>query len=469
MGFFDFFKSKKTKKRKYEGASLGRRTKNWVTGSGDANSQIQGDLPWLRARSRDLRRNNPHAHKGIELITNNVIGKGIMTQINEDPTNFANDLWKEWAGTTACDYEGRHDLTGLQRIAMDAIVESGEVLIRKRFVDDPKFPIKYQILEGDFLNTNLVDGKVSGSDNLVMQGIEFDPNGQRVGYHLYQSHPGSIALPFNGLSSNFVPASEVYHLFRLERPGQVRGVPWLSNCMIRLKDLADFEDAQLLRAKIASLFVAFVSDISDNVECDDDSDLGEKMVPGLIEHLPPGKTVEFANPPSFDLYKDYINTNLRAIAAGLGITYEALTGDLSQVNFSSARMGWIEMGRNIDAWRKHIIINGFLAGVEKDFKLMMELNGVGSDKIKFDHIPPRRELIDPQKEIEAMKSAIRSGLESRPSAVQSLGRDPELVLEQTAEDNKKIDSLGLILDSDPRKTNKSGSFQEASTDGQQED
>jgi len=458
------FTKKKIKKRKYEGASLGRRTKGWITGGGDANDQINGDLPWLRERSRYLRRNNPYAHKGIELITNNVVGKGIMTQINSDP---AQELWKEWAETTACDWDGRHNLAGLQRIIMDAVVESGECLVRKRFTNNPRLPIQYQILESDFLNTNLIDGKRPGADNYIVQGVEFDPNGKRVGYHLYESHPGSISTSFNSLRSNLIPASEVYHLYRLERPGQVRGVPWLSNCMIRLKDLDAFEDAQLHRAKIASLFVAFVSDISDNVDCDDESDLGERMVPGLIEHLPPGKSIDFANPPSFDLYKDYVNSNLRAIAAGLGITFEGLTGDLSQVNFSSARMGWIEMGRNIDSWRKHIMMGQFLHGVESDFQLIMRLNGLPINGLVFDHIPPRRELIDPEKEIKAMKAAVRSGFESRKSVVQSLGRDPDLVLDQIAEDNNKIDELGLVLDSDPRNTNNLGR-QETIQDGSEE-
>jgi lambda family phage portal protein len=459
MNFFDIFKGKK---RKYEAASQGRRTKGWNTGSGDSNQMIKKDLPWLRERSRDLRRNNPYAHKGIELVTNNVVGKGIKCQFDNDKTGKVSALWKEWTETTACDYEGRNNLAGLQRLIMDAIVESGEVLVRKRYVNDKRFPIQYQVLESDFLDTNLMDGAKAGSSNIIMQGIEFNPDGKRVGYHLYEQHPKSAILTGLSNKSNFIPANEVLHLYRMERPGQIRGVPWLSNCMIRLKDLDGFEDAQLLRAKIASLFVAFIQDISENVECDDESqDLGEKMVPGIIEHLPPGKSIEFANPPAFDLYKDFVNSQLRGIAAGLGVTYEALTQDLSQVNFSSARMGWIEMGRNIDAWRDGIMISGFLNPVQSDFRFMLQLNSINADNITHGYIPPRRELIDPEKEISAMKDAIRLGLDSRQNAVQSMGRDPELVLNQIAEDNKTIDSLGIILDSDPRKTAKSGRMQDS--------
>jgi len=72
---------------------------------------------------------------------------------------------------------------GLQRLVMDAVQESGEVLIRRRFVNDKDFPIQYQVLESDFLNSALLDGKAANG-NLIIQGIEFDEDGKRLGYHL---------------------------------------------------------------------------------------------------------------------------------------------------------------------------------------------------------------------------------------------------------------------------------------------
>tara|TARA_R110000803_G_scaffold162194_1_gene225788 strand:+ start:2909 stop:4351 length:1443 start_codon:yes stop_codon:yes gene_type:complete len=466
MGLTDLFKSKKTirleatienLKRKYEAAAQSRRTKHWRTGSGDANSEIKYDLNWLRDRSSDLRRNNPYAHKAIELVSNNVVGKGVMTQISNDTDNKAKDLFKEWAYTTACDYDGRHDLTGLQKIIMDAIQERGECIVRKRFVDDKKFPIKYQVLESDFLRNDLIDEEQKNGNTLI-QGIEFDENGQRVGYHLFTQHPGS-RVRSTDLKSNLINSDEIYHLFRQERPGQVRGVPWLSPCMIRIKDLDGFEDAQLMRAKIASLFVAFVRDISNDSSIEGEEDLddyGEKMIPGMIEHLASGKTIEFANPPSFDLYKEFVGSQLRGIAAGYGVTYESLANDLSETNFSSGRMGWIEMDRNVQSWRKHILINQFMKGVEDDFKLIARLNNVNTDKISMEHVSPRRELIDPEKELKAIKASVRDGFESRSGAIQSLGRDPEKVYQEIKEDNDKADELDLILDTDPRYNNNSG-------------
>ena len=120
MAIRNFLGLKYKKERKYEAGTKGRRGAGWITGNGDANAQIKGDLPTLRERSRDLRRNNPYAHKIIEVITNNVVGKGISTDIKPKQVD---DVWWDWASSTACDYDGRHDMKGLQRLIMDAVVE----------------------------------------------------------------------------------------------------------------------------------------------------------------------------------------------------------------------------------------------------------------------------------------------------------------------------------------------------------
>lgn len=457
MGFFDRFK--KPKKRRYEGASKTKRTSGWWARGGDANQNIKGDLATLRRRSRDLRRNNALAKRAIEVTTNGVVGKGIQTRIMGQSKETLQERWNKWAETTRCDYDGRHNLKGLQRLVMDAIQESGEVLIRKRYVNDQDFPIQYQVLESDFLDTTMIDGRAQNG-NIVIQGVEFDDNGKRVGYHLYDVHPGSSIASLK-TKSEFIPAKDIYHIYRQERPGQVRGVPWSSTNIIRLKDLDDFQDAQLMRQKIAALFTAFVRDISADVQCDDMSDFGESMQPGTIEELPPGKDITFANPPSVENYKEFTSAEQHSIAAGFGLSYEALTGDLSEVNFSSARMGWLEMNRNIEAWRQTLMIDAFLSGVFDDFLMMMTMVGtMFSQDTKAKHIPPRREMIDPTKEIPASIKKIRAGLGSLSDEISSMGGDPDAVIDQIAADQEKTDEKGLKLDSNPKYTNSAGTLNE---------
>lgn len=468
MGLLNILKGKKSKERKYDGAAKTKRTSGWRTGSGDAASQIARALPTLRDRSRDLRRNNPYAHRGIELVTNNVVGKGIKTRISGPNSDFLQEQWDLWTSENLIDYDGNLNLSGIQRLAMDSTVESGEVLIRKRFVDG-EFPIQYQVLESDFLSTSKLVGK-TGNKNVIIQGVEFDDNGKKVGYHLYKTHPGSIVTTVTSLNTSQIPTNELLHIFRIERPGQVRGVPWLAPVMIKLKDLDDFEDAQLMRQKIASLFTAFIQDINADVECEDNSDFGESMEPGIIEELPPGKTVTFADPPSVDNYKEFTSAVLHAIAAGLGVSYEALTGDLSEINFSSARMGWNEMDRNIQSWRENIIIHQFINHVVDDFKTMMALKGITvSDLVKFTHIAPKRQMIDPTKEVPATIKAIRAGLTTLSDEIAAMGSDPNAVLAKWKEDQDKTDGMDLKLNYNPKYTSDNGKNQESSNGDKNEE
>ena len=459
MGLFDIFKKKKTKKRKFEAASKGKRLSGWNTSGGDANAALDTSLKSLRDRSRDLRRNSAYARRAIDVTTSNVIGKGISTQSSDVNTNIN---FQEWVESKSFDYQGRNNLKAMQRLIMDAVHESGEVLIRRRVDASLKYPFQYQVLESDFLDTTKT---ISVNGNKIIQGIEFNSSGKILGYHLFENHPGSIDTDFS-LTSNFVDASEIKHIYRQERPGQVRGIPWLSSVIIRMKDLGDFEDAQLVRQKIASCFTAFVQDIS--ADCmDEDSEsgsFGEILEPGIIEELPPGKTVTFADPPSVENYKEFTSSQIRAIAMGLGLSFESFSGDLSETNYSSGRKGHLEMTRNIDSWRQQIIIDQMLDEMVDDFILMSLLLGFNVDKKTFSHTPPMREMVDPTKELPAMILAVRAGLSSRSETIRAMGKDAAKVYEQLDEDNKLADSLDLILDSDPRYTNSNGKIHEVKTD-----
>ena len=463
MGLFDLFKKKKTK-RNYNAASKGKRLSGWLSNSGDANATTETSLKILRERSRDLRRNSSYGRRAIDIVTSNVIGKGISTQSSNESIQA---IWKEWAESKNIDYDGRHNLKGLQSIVMDAVVESGEVLVRRRIVTGLKFPLQYQVLEADFLDTTKT---FSQNGNRIIQGIEFDPQGKLLGYHIYESHPGSIDTDFN-LTSNFILKEEIIHIFRTERPGQVRGVPWLAPVMVRIRDLGDYEDAQLVRQKIAACFTAFVQDISADCvnEESETGEFGEKLEPGIIEELPPGKTVTFTSPPSVENYKEFTNSQIRAISIGLGLSFEAFSGDLSETNYSSARMGHLEMSRNVDSWRHKIIIGQMLDPIVDDFNFMLGIMGQLDASNKVTHTPPMREMIDPTKELPAMVSAVRAGLSSRSETIRAMGKDPDDVNNQIEKDNKTADEKGFILDSDPRHTNASGKKQEVSNEQKNQD
>ena len=254
-------------------------------------------------------------------------------------------------------------------------------------------------------------------------------------------------------------ASEILHIFIQERAGQFRGITQFAAVMLKMRDFDDFEDAQLLRQKIAACFTAFIHDIdsaADPALSADEDEICEKFEPGAIEVLPPGKTITLANPPGVSNYKEYTSVVLHSIASGLGITYESLVSDLSEVNFSSARLGKTQMNRNIDSIRDDIIIRQFIKKVAVWFLNISEVLGSPVNGAQIKNIPPRKEFVDPTKEIPATIDAMRAGLSTWSETVASLGNDPVEQLEQLDRDNKEFDRLKLTLDSDARKIAKNG-------------
>ena len=69
---------------------------------------------------------------------------------------------------------------------------------------------------------------------------------------------------------------------------------------------------------------------------------------------------------------------------------------------------------------------------------------------------PPAPMIDPSVEGLAYARNIRAGIMSLSEAIRERGYAPDELLAEMAEDNKTLDRLGLILDSDPRRTTQAG-------------
>ena len=452
--------------RKFEAAGLGRRTDGWRTTSAGANAENRPALRLLRDRSRDLVRNNPFAKRAVQILGTNVVGSGIIPatvgKAKTDKTISA--AWAAWAGTSSCDFDGLLGFAGIQRSVVRGTVESGEMLvIRKRLsAEETKrygFPIQLQLLESDFLDTgrDSVSGESEGSR--IIQGVEFDQRGRRVAYWLFKSHPGENTA-WGDRQSVRIPAEDVLHIFEPLRPGQVRGIPFGVSAMLRLRDFDEYEDAQLVRQKIAACFAVFynATEALDGLAGDKESktenqhDIPDRVEPGMIEKLPAGSTVEMAVPPAALGYGEYSKTVLQSISVGFGVTYEQMTGDYSNVNYSSARMARMEFDGYIAELQSLIIIQ-FCAKVWEWFCQAAYL--VGANKkpvvVPAKWTVPARLMVDPVKEVKALKDAVRAGFMSWSDAVLSLGNNPDALREAIVADQTEADRLKLELTTDPRK------------------
>jgi lambda family phage portal protein len=471
--------------RSFDGASSGRRFKNWRASSTSTNTENRPALSVLRNRARDLVRNEAYARGAVDAIVGNVIGAGIIAHAVAKTAGRAKNydmLWLDWAESTDCDYHGRNNFYGIQALVMRHIFTDGEVLVR-RVRRSSSFglavPIQLQVLEADHLDTYKENAKLK-DDGFIVQGVEFDKFGRRRGYWLFETHPGEQGTMPNGtMVSKFFPADEVLHLFKVERAGQVRGITSFAPIMVRMKDYSDFSDATLLRQKLAACFTAFIrqvdppiaSTITDNGSTS--LAIGEKLEPGIIEVLKDGQDITFSNPPATGDFVQFTREQLRAMARGIGVSYEVFTGDYSQVNFSSGRMGWIEFNRQIEVWRWHLIIPHLCIPSYRWFAEGASLKGYGTDPVVGRWTPPKREMIDPTKEVDAAAKSVRNGFKSLSEAIRENGSEPSEVFEQIAKDKAELEKLGIVLDSDPSKYTSSGAqfqpVEEESEDDMEDD
>ena len=452
--------------RSYDGASKTHRTAGWVgAGSGDGESESRVALPVLRQRSRDLCRNNGFGVHAQMVIMNMVVGTGVMPLMKSRSKRRAEKarvvferLLEE---TTELDILGEETLIGLQHQIAAAVMESGEVFVRRIWLKngervDGRMPFQLQVLEPDWLceYKDTVTKQADGTE--IRGGIEYDTVGRKVAYHFYKTHPTSSIS--TTLDTVRVMASEVLHVMdNRRRPGLSRNVPWMSPVIVKMRDHQEFADAVLLRQKIGNCFAAFIekgpTQANPSLSQSNAGHEVDVLEPALIQTLNPGENIKFSNPPGAVDYDKYDPVVMREIAAGIGITYEALTGDLTKVNYSSGRMGRIQMDANVRRWQRQMMVSRFLRPLTDWVLSAMELSEDlpgGRQDLRVKWNAPVMPIVDPGKEIRPLRDEVRAGLRSPQSAIIELGRNPESVLDEIEEWNAQLDKRGIMLDSDPR-------------------
>lgn len=434
---------------------------DWVSAnSNNANEELKGALAPGRQKARALAQNAPYGVRAMDVIVAETIGPGIVPNIkhrSKRQAKLLKQLWDEWANSSACDYEGRMNYYTMQQLVMRSIVESGEGLALQRYSEGM---LKIQVLEADFINTAQDTGE-------YIQGIKLKDD-KRVAYSLFKNHPGGR---ITNLESVDFPSEKVIHVYHQKRPGQLRGVTWAHAVVEKMKDFDDYQYATLLRQKVSACFAGFITtpgtdSLLDAAAIQAQREQDFNLQPATYRYLSPGEDFKQATPPGVDGYNDFNRETLRAIAAGWGISYESLTGDYSQSNYSSSRMGHLQMRKNIENWRWNMFIPQFCDVSFKWFLEYAKNRGVDIEGVSVQWVPPAYSMIDPEKEINATIKEVRNGLKSWEEAVLELGRDPEKLIEEFVDSNKKFDDNKLVLDIDPRNTSQQGLIQSNSVDTQ---
>lgn len=439
----------------YEGADSGRRTAGWMTTGSSANSEIGSALEKLRSRSRDLVRNSPYAARALDELVGQAIGTGIAAQAssaNEALNRQIDEAWSVWAAGE-CDADGQLDFNGIQDLVTRTVLESGEALIRfrPRFASDGlDVPLQLQVIEPDWLDHRKTGKTDTG---YIIQGVEFDLVGRRIYYWLFSEHPGDVvSTSLSGNSaSRRVPASEVVHVYRKRRPGQVRGVPLLAPVMLALRDLDEYQDAERVRKKIEACLTAFVTQPEGVGETsmgatttDSAGKRIEEFRPGMIMYGQAGEGVEFFAPTGSGGFGEYIRQNERTIAAGIGLTYEQLTGDLSNVNYSSYRAGLLSFRTGVESFRWLTLVPGFLRPVRERFiDAAFAAGKIREQAYQTVWTPPAFGSVDPLKDAQAVMLDLLSGRMTWPQAVAEFGFDPRKQLAEIQKWKPLLETAGV--------------------------
>ena len=251
-------------------------------------------------------------------------------------------------------------------------------------------------------------------------------------------------------------------MFKPLAAGQLRGMTWLAPVLLRLHELDQFEDAALVKAKVAALFTAFITDPDGTVgglpghTANGVLEVG--MEPGSMVPLPPGADVRFSAPTESQSYGPFVKNHLRAIASGLGLPYELVSGDLEGVTYSSIRAGLVEFRRKVEQIQHSVVVYQFCRPVWERFVRLAVLAGhlpardFDRDPAAFlacDWLPPKFDYVDPKKDVEAELLAIDGGLKSRTQAIAERGFDAEQVDAEIAADQERAEALGLSFKPPP--------------------
>lgn len=454
-----------SKANAYEGSSQSYRLRDKGLGGGGPNISTAYSLPVLRDRTRHAIRNNPYANRAIETYVANLVGNGIRAKWDNAGLQ---SLWNDW--TKQADFDDDESFHGIQALIAREQFEAGEVLARFRVCSKSHLtvPLQIQVIESDHLDIAYTR---SHAEDPVKMGIRFDKSGKKSGYHLWCNHPSDKTAGHN--ERVLIKADDMLHIFRKLRAGQLRGMPELSTVLVRLYEIDEMQDATLVRQKTAALFGWIVRkreagedvNIGNPVTSHDETEPLTEITPGGIHYLEDDEDIEFSQPADIaGVYVDWLKSELRAVAAGVGITYEQLTGDLEGVNYSSIRSGLIEFRRRLEFLQLTLLVHKFCDKVAEKWLRVAILTGVAPPEMNLknyrNHLPewrpPRWEWVDPLKDAQADLLEVQAGFATLKDKQLERGNDPTETLEQLKKE-QALDDLTLF--SNPAKVNKAGQFQ----------
>ena len=410
----------------------------------------------LRARARSLERNSDIMNGVLEAFKRNVVGSGLNMQAktkNQRYNNKIESLWKDFCHSENCDVTERQDMTEILQMAVTRRLVDGGIMIVTSYDKNSKYGLQLQLREVDDLNTG--DYPRYGN-NIVSDGVELSEIGKPVAYWLtsYNANGMSDYVPIR------IPANRIIFWWDRLRPSQYREITPLAKCIVRNQDLEDYNQAVAFQQKTLACTSVFVEREQD-APGTPGRNMGQanktyapisQISAGTVNYLNNGEKAKTLVPNGQAAEaKEFIVTQLRMIASGMGISLESASRDVTQVNYSSARQNLIEDAKTYDKLRGSLIEH-VLRPIFKKFVESCELKGLldgtgfnANDQDYYEAIWLGEGMpwIDPKKEAEADALRINSNVTTLREVCASKGMDWQEVLEQRKSEIEEMKRLGI--------------------------
>lgn len=485
----------------YRGAEIGRLTRNWLPPNVSGDDAIGAAWPLLTARIRDQLRNDPLIAKARRVLTDHVVGTGVMTfagamisaDDQDDEFNFeSDDAFEYWCEHEA-DVTGRLSHYDQQRLLMNEVASSGEALLLTctRADRNRSAPLCYQVLEAEQID-DTIDGPARGpTGNDVFRGVEVDALGQPVAYYLWDAHPfDSHARPSS--NSTRVDARRVRHVFLQDRPSQHRGVSWFATIMQCIRDLDWYVGNELTAAAIGALLTVMITRDPagnkgtgfagpDGQTTDEYGNPLFRLGRGTVFHGGPNdkaEVIESKRPNS--QAEPWIRLMMQLGGMGIGVSYLRLTGDYSRTNYSSARGAHLDdsaffrplqnwFGRQVcvpvrQEFNRTAVATGLIRTVSPQQFLRQQRRWQ-----RMQTMPVGREQLDPPNETDAAAARIHYNFSTLERECGALGRNWLVVMRQRRREIRLARRLGVPLDFSPRRVLPTAAPAEPNARDQQQD
>lgn len=453
MGVWQNLKMRFSKRSGYDSGSFARGGENWMPVDGRAEDINVMSRDTIRHRARDLERNADYVEAAILAMERNVVGSGIRLDCKLEDTELEQkieNLWERWCHAENCDVTGRLCFCEILKMAVRRMMVDGGLLLVATYTENKNFPLQLQIKEVDELNSGILfHGK-----NQVVGGVEIDASNRPVAYHF------TVYDVYGETGKNVrIPADRVIYLNRIKRTSQVREVSSFANVLSRLRDLNQFLNAVSVKERMLACLAVFVKKVNAamglgrNQKVDKETGAKKrKLSPGMIMELDAGDEIQVVNPSGqASNAKDMVSILLRAVSSAMGLSYEAVSRDMSQSNYSSARQNLIEDRETYKEWQHYLsehlcrkVYHWWLDSCVMAGGLSIPDYFSAPEKYtECRWIAKGMSWIDPAKEANANRIAMATYQTTLEEVAAEQGKDWREILAQRAKEEKLMKELGL--------------------------